>query len=223
MTKEKKEDEALKIFRSHKVVTMVNLVSLLNYSERTIKRRLRHWKAYTSYNHNSSFYVLPDIPEFDQYGIWKYRKIFFSKFGNLNKTLKGIIDQSAAGLNASEISDILGLSAYTFLSHFKNDSNLQRQQHNGRYIYFSKKPDIFEIQKIARDEKRKSIAQSDLPSDADSVIILAELIKHLKDTVEQLTRRARRRGIRVSTEKVRNLFDYHNLLKKTRDSQSSGH
>ncbi len=56
------------------------------------------------------------------------------------------------------------------------------------------------------------------------MIILAELIKqHLKDTVEQLTRRVRRRGIRVSTEKVRNLLDYHNLLKKTQDSQSSGH
>ncbi len=223
MSKEKNEDEALKIFRSLKVINMVKLVSLLNYSERTIKRRLKHWKAYTSYNHNSSFYVLPDIPKFDQYGIWKYKKIFFSNFGNLNKTLKGIIDQSAAGLKASEISDILGLPAYTFLSHFKNDPNLHREQQNGRYIYFSKKPNIFEIQKIERAKIRQSIAKLDLPSDSDSVIILAELIKHLKDTVEQLTRRVRRRGIRVSTEKVRNLLDYHNLLKKTQDFQSSGH
>ncbi|HDH04981.1 MAG TPA: hypothetical protein ENH01_04610 [Nitrospirae bacterium] len=202
---------------------MVNLVSLLNYSERTIKRRLKHWKAYTSYNYNSSFYVLPDIPEFDQYGIWKYRKIFFSKFGNLNKTLKGIIDQSVAGLTASEISDILGLSAYTFLSHFKNDPNLQRHQHNGRYIYFSKKPNIFEIQKTGRDEIRQSIAESDLPSDSDSVIILAELIKHPKDTIEQLTRRTRRKGIKVSIEKVRNLLVYLDLLKKTPDSQLFEH
>jgi len=52
-------------------------------------------------------------------------------------------------------------------------------------------------------------------------MILAALIKHPHDSLEQLTRRVRRRGIKVSMESVHNLLLTHDLLKKNQDSQSS--
>ncbi len=47
-------------------------------------------------------------------------------------------------------------------------------------------------------------------------MVLAEFIKHNKDSVEKLTRRVRRRGIEVSTHHVRNLLVDHGIGKKIR-------
>ncbi len=220
----KTNESVLKFFQSKRVMTTEELIAISKWSIPTVRRRMKGWHAYTSYNQNGRYYTLPAIPKFDQYGIWKYKKIFFSQKGNLKQSLINLVERSMTGRSAIESSNILGISAHTLLSHlYKNQQVIEREKHNGLYIYFSKNPDIYKKQKIERGKNLQNEAKETLPQDADSVIILAELIKHLKDTVEQLTRRVRRRGIRVSTEKVRNLLDYHNLLKKTRDSQSSGH
>ena len=127
------------------------------------------------------------------------------------------VDQSEAGLSASEISEILGLPAYTFLSHFKDTAHIQREKYHSVFIYFSKEPSVFEKQKKERDKLIRAGVMLDLPSDADAVIILATLIKHPGDTVDRLTRRVRRREIKVSTEQCRNLLISHDFLKKTTD------
>lgn len=223
MIQKKHETEALKKFRTQKVINLDKLVSLLKCSKRTIKRRLKCWGVCTSYNQNSSYYVLPDIPKFNQYGIWKYRKIFFSKYGNLKETFNSVIDQSVSGLDASEMSGILGLPAYTFLSHYKNDPNTEREKYNGLYIYFSKTPDIFKKQKREREEIILSKAAMDLPPAVEAVTILVEFIKHSQDNVDQLTHRVRRKGVKVSIAKIHSLLVYHNLLKKNPDFQSFEH
>lgn len=213
--KEKRLGKALKVFRSEKVMTVDELAALLMCSNRTVRRRLNEWRTYTSYNQNGRYYVLPNIPKFDEYGLWKFKKAFFSKNGNLKETLVSLVNQSRAGLSAFELSEILELPANTFLSHFTDTANIQRQKHKGLYIYFSKKPAAFEKQKRERKKLVRSTATLDLPSDGDAVIILVELIKHPRDSVDQLTRRVRRRGTKVSIEKCRNLLTYHDLLKKT--------
>lgn len=197
-------------------MTVDELAALLMCSNRTVHRRLNEWRTYTSYNQNGRYYVLPNIPKFDDYGLWKFKKAFFSKSGNLKETLVSLVDQSTAGLSSFELSEILDLPANTFLSHFTDTANIQRQKQKGLYIYFSKKPTAFEKQKRERKKLVRSKATLDLPSDGDAVIILVELIKHPKDSVDQLTRRVRRKGIKISIEKCRNLLIYHDLQKKTR-------
>lgn len=211
------------IFRNKKVITVNELSDFLKCSVPAARNRFKEWNTYTSFNKNGRYYVLPEIPKFDQYGIWKFRNICFSKYGNLKKTLIHIVNESQAGLSAFDMSEILCMPAHKFLSHFKTYQGFEREKYNGIYIYFSKEREVYEKQKKERQKINHSKAESDLPSDGDSVIILAELIKHLKDTVQQLTRRVRRRGINVSIEKVRNLLVYHDLLKKTQDFQSFGH
>jgi hypothetical protein len=216
----KQEDlkKTLDVFRNQKVMSMDKLIVLLNYSERTVQRRLKEWGTYTSYNQNGRYYVLPNIPEFNEHGLWKFKNAFFSKHGNLKETFAYLVNQSKAGLSAFEISDILALPAYTFLSHYKDSANIHREKHKGLYIYFSKDHAIFERQKREREERVRSRAILDLPSDADAVIILVTLIKHPNDSIEQLIRRVRRRGAKVSIEHGRNLLIYHDLLKKTTGS-----
>jgi len=148
--------------------------------------------------------------------LWKFKKAFFSKHGNLKETLVCIITQSKAGLCAFKISEILGLPAHTFLSHFKDIEHIHREKQKGLYVYFSKNPEIFEKQKIEREKRIRSKATLDLPSDGDAVIILVSLIKNPNDSIEQLVGRVRRKGIKVSIEKCRNLLIYHDIQKKTR-------
>jgi hypothetical protein len=116
------------------------------------------------------------------------------------------------------MSDILGLPAHTFLSHCKDSADIHREKYKGLYIYFSKDPVIFKKQKKEREKQVRSRAILDLPSDADAVIILVTLIKHPNDSIEQLTRRVRRGGVKVPIENCRNLLIYHDLLKKNTGS-----
>ncbi len=212
--KEKQIREALKFFRKQKVVTMNKLSTIMKCSERTIQRRLKNWGTYTSYNKNCRYYTLADIPRFNQYGLWKYRGIFFSKFGNLKETVISVVKQSEAGTSAHELSEIVGLPSYTFLSHFKNDPNIQRQKYSGVYVYFSRDPDEFDRQRWKRESIIQSAALYDLPSDADAIVILVELIKSPTDSIGQLARRVRRKGVQISTNKINNLLIHHGLFKK---------
>jgi len=212
--KEKRIIKALEVFKRKKVITMETLVEQMKCSERTIQRRLKKWGTYTSYNRNCRYYTLSDIPKFNQYGLWRFRDILFSKHGNLKETFIYIVNHSKAGMSAFEMSEIMGLPSYSFLSHFKNDPNIQREKHKGLYIYFSKDLNEFERQKHEREKLFQAKVELELPSDGDAIVILVELIKHQNDDVDQLTRRVRRRGVKISTEKVRNLLSYHGILKK---------
>ena len=77
--KEKQTKEVFKLFKKLKVLTIIKLTAILMCSERTIQRRLKSWGTYTSYNKNCRYYTLPDIPQFNHYGIWKYNLVSAQK------------------------------------------------------------------------------------------------------------------------------------------------
>jgi len=213
--KEKQTKEIFIKLKNQKVLTMLELTSILICSERTVQRRLKDWRAYTSYNKNGCYYTLPDIPRFNKYGIWKYKDIYFSKFGNLKNTVINVVKKSDAGLSAQELSDITGMSSYTFLSHFKNDVNIHREKHKGVYIYFSIEPFKLKMQRNERESIIHSNATLDLPTDVEAISILVELIKKPKANIDQLARGVRRNGTSISNEKIFNLLTYHGIEKKT--------
>lgn len=209
------EDLAIKAFRKRKVLSLRNLMSLLKCSVATARRRLAMWGARTSYNLNGRYYVLPDVPEFDENGLWKFDTKMFSQFGNLKQTVVSLVERSEAGLNTFEIGDLLNMSAHTFLSHFKDDLSLRREKSYGLYVYFSHKPETYQKQMTQREKNYSQQARKNLPTDAEAVIILVELIKHPHDSLAQLVGRAKRRGISVPLVKVRSLLAYHGILKKS--------
>lgn len=209
------DEDAINIFRKKKVLAIDELVSLLQCGIRTVRRRLKIWQARTSYNRNGRYYALPDIAKFDENGLWKCKKMFFSKFGNLRKTLVGVVERSGAGLNAFEIGELLGLPAHTFLSHFKENLSLRREKVHGLYVYFSNEAKIYDTQKLEREKRYSEQASGALPTDAEAIIILVELIKHPHDALAQLVGRVKRRGISVALVRVRSLLAYHGILKKS--------
>ena len=54
----------LRRWRRKKVITLSVLMEELRASLRTVRRRLKLWGALASFNHNSRFYTLPELPRF---------------------------------------------------------------------------------------------------------------------------------------------------------------
>ena len=102
------EKEVLQKFHTQKVLTVAQLKSLLHCSVPTVRNHLKSWGTLTSYNHNGRYYTLPGIPQFNEYGLWNYKNIRFSRFGTLKETVIHLIEASPHGLSAAELGDLLG-------------------------------------------------------------------------------------------------------------------
>ena len=215
-TVEKDKATGLEIFRKEKVTTLKGLAYLLHCCERTVQRRLKEWRAYTSYNRNGGYYVLPDIPKFDIHGLWRYKTISFSRYGNLKKTVIRLVHDSQAGLTGAEIGNLVDLSPRSFLSHFCSVEQLHREIVGNRFVYFSSDKEILARQKQKRQEAEARARLAELPMSTEAIDILVERIKHPHLSVEQLSVRLRKKGHRIAPEAIRNFFAYHGLLKKKR-------
>ncbi len=212
----------LKTFRKKKVLSTEQLTELLKCSVRTVQRRLQEWGSYRSFNKNGRFYVLPEISEFDRNGLWNYKGIFFSKYGDLRNTVISLVNKSEAGLSAKEIGELTGLLPRSFLSHFRDCPGIQREKHMGVYIYFAEASEIYSKQIKRRRDYEKQVAKSPitkLPSDADAVVILVQYIKHPDISIEELSKKVARKGRMFKSSVIRNFLEHHDLLKKTEDTR----
>ena len=222
VTRDPSQDaRAVKVFRKKKVLMIEELSGLLGSSLVTARRRLKQWKAYTSYNQNGRYYVLPDIAKFDTHGLWKHQGILFSQHGNLKQTVIALVKNSPAGLTGSQIGELVSLAPRSFLSHFRNESQLQREIIEGRFVYFASDKATCNQQKTFRQTPTNQ-ADRLAPTDAEAVVILVERIKHPGLPIEDLAKKLRKVGYRFSADAIRRFLDSHGLLKKTQAISSSG-
>ena len=199
-----------------RVFTLDQLMSSLKCSMPTARLKLRHWQAYTSYNQNSRYYALPTVPHFDENGLWFYKNIFFSKYGNLRDTVVHLINNSPSGLTGNEIGDLVHLSPRSFLHHFREVVGIQRQKVEGVYAYYSDDPDRYKVQ--VQNRSRATVCGGERLSDADAVIILAALIKKHGLGVEDIMKLPEVHWRNLPRAVIGEFLDRHDLLKKTPDT-----
>ena len=212
MINPERERNSLAEFLKKKVLNISELKELLQCSIPTVRNRLRAWRVYTSFNQNGRYYTLPRIPVFDEYGLWWYKQIGFSKHGNLKQTLIKIVRDSAVGLDASQIGRLLRLAPRSFLSHFRAVAGLHRESQRGRFIYFSDEPSILLKQKSRREQAAKR-ARAEIPSDAAAVAVFADLVKHPDSTLADCSKRLKRKGVAIAPGAIGNLLDRHGIKK----------
>jgi len=174
----------------------------------TVRIRLRAWRALTSYNQNGRYCTLPAVPTFDAYGLWRYQDIFFSRYGNLQQTVLQLVRLSPRGLEASQIGRLLGLDQRSFLSHFRGIPGLYRERRQKQFICFCDEPSVLVEQKQRR-ERGTEKALSEIPSDTEAVLVLADLIKHPDSTLQDCSLRLGRKGLDVEPQASGKLLDYH--------------
>ena len=156
----------LRRWRRNKVITLSELLEALRTSLRTARRRLKAWGALASFNHNSRFYTLPELPQFDEHGLWFHRAIGFSRHGHLPQSIVALVRQAPGGLTAAELGQRLRLDPRSFLWQFHQHPDLQREKHQGHYVYLAADPIVATRQKVVRSAALAPVA---LPSAAEVV------------------------------------------------------
>jgi hypothetical protein len=206
----------LRRWRRKKVTTLAEIRQQLQASVRTIRRRLQAWGALASFNHNSRFYTLPELPRFDEHGLWFHRDIGFSSHGHLPQTIVALVLQSPAGLSAAELGQRLRLDPRSFLWQFHQHPSLQREKVGGLYVYFAADPVLASRQKALRS------AAAPLPSAEESVAVLVRAIHHPEESSDQLAAALQSTYPHLSASSIVALFEHHQLtLKKTPPSAGS--
>ena len=206
--------KARQAFHRRKIMTLGEVAEFIHTSIHTARRRLKLWRAQNSYNRNGRYYTLPDVPEFDVHGLWHWRGVFFSQYGNLKQTVRELVRRSPAGLDAGELRTLVELDPRSFLSAFADDPRLRREKTQGRFVYYGSDPAVYTGQRQRREAL--SAKKGRQPTPFETVAILVEKIKHPALSNEALSRRLRKQKLLVEPETIQNLLVRHNLaVKKT--------
>ena len=214
----KKIDFARSTIKRDKVFTLNKLVSLLGCSSRTAQVKLKMWNAYTSYNQNGKYYTLPEIPDFDDCGLWRHQNVAFSKHGNLKKTIVHLVTSAPAGLSGRQLGERLGLLPQSFLHHFRNCPGIYREKHDGAYVYFADSTERYEKQV---QQRRSIICQVPLAkiSDPEAIVILVAVIKYHGISAEDILITPEVKKSKLSKRAIQGFLEYHGLVKKIPGSQ----
>lgn len=208
----KTKDKLLAEFREKIVMSLNELMELFNCSPATVHRYLKKWGSFNSLNFNNRYYVLKDIPVFDEFGIWIYNGISFSKYGNLTKTIIGLVDNSKSGMNASEISERVASGAHTILTSLTEKGLLIRLKKPGGYMYFSSDPNIRKEQEQYINYRESSFTAH--LSLEKAIAVLIEKIRNPELEPAQLAVLLRKRGVVVQETAISSFLSLHGLSKK---------
>lgn len=200
-------------WRRKKVITLPELKQQLKTSLRTLRRRLNDWGALASFNHNSRFYTLPELPQFDAHGLWFHRAIGFSSHGHLPQTIVALVHQSPGGLTAAQLGHHLRLDPRSFLWQFHQHPALQREKYQGLYVYFAADPALAARQKAIRSA---ALATVSLPSAEEAIAVLVQAIQHPDHSPERLATDLHATYPHLSAQAIVALFAHHHLTLKKR-------
>lgn len=205
--------DALQAFAQKKVLTRPELLRACGCSTMTAWRILHREGYLTSYNHNAKYYTLARIPRFDEQGLWAYQGIRFSKWGTLSKTVVGLVEQSPAGMTASELEKALHVpNLKPLLTRLAGQAQMQRAEIGGSLVYlaveFARGQQQFQGRE--REVVAKRAAES-LPALAEINALLVAMIRHPQDTPRQWARRLSRQGIRLKTGQIQAVIDHYRL------------
>ena len=139
-------------------------------SPRTVFRKLAELEALNSYSHRGKYYTLKSIARFTAQGLWRFRSVCFSRFGNLLETAEAFVQQSDTGYSAGELKEMLGVKTKHALTQLVRDGRLQREKMGAAYVYFSAEKSQARRQRQARNIHAKASSASVIVSNPDLAI-----------------------------------------------------
>jgi hypothetical protein len=217
----KKEQKLVDGLRKRKVATMRHLQHQFQVSHMTVFRALKKEGYHTSYNRNAAYYTLADVPEFDDWGLWAYRDIRFSRFRSLPDTLVALVEKAPAGLTCGEFEERLQTQVANLLSRLVRDGRLQRQRLPGRQVvYLSPEPQQGPRQWEQRQQQLRAVAavtQAGLPAGCSAALVidvLRQMILAPDDDPPSWARQLKAQGRPVTAKQVRRVQHHYALEKK---------
>ena len=143
MTQRYRTEALSKLLKKRKIATMAELKQALGTdADATVFRKLKLISARSSYSHRGRYYTLDSIPQFDEWGLWTFRDVHFSKYGTLLNTAQTLVESSLDGFLASELEILLQVSVKDALRKLTQNGRLTRDRRSGRYLYCAADPTI---------------------------------------------------------------------------------
>ena len=221
-----REQKVVNWMKKRKVVTMRQLRNQFHLSHMTVVRALRKHGYYTSYNHNASYYVLRDLPTFDEWGLWAYRNIRFSRHGTLTQTIVALVEDASAGWTVRELEERLEVKVGNLASRLVHEGLVQREILPGRQaVYLASDAKVGRRQYKNRQKQLQPPPRdrTQLPRDCSPTVVI-EILRQMvvADDVSpaQLARQPKNRGVPVTADKVRRVIEHYALEKKRRTTRS---
>jgi hypothetical protein len=201
------------LFVQKKCWTIADICETFDYAPISIKRFLKQMGYYSSFTHNSKWYTLCSIPEFNKDGIWFYEGIGFSKHGNLTQTILHFIHQSRHGLTSRHLFEKLSVSTNAVLNHMYKAGSLERLKTRKGFFYFSgdavqKKHQMSRLQMLLAEEKKPKVLSAQA-----AVYVLTEFIKQPQASFAELSRAVAKKQVLATPEMIAQLFAEHDIKK----------
>jgi len=131
-------DDLRQFFSEHKIATIDQLKAIMGNPARcTVFRKLDQLQYLSSYSHRGKYYTLQSVARFSAQGLWNFKSVWFSRFGNLLQTAEALVHNSQAGYNASELQDIVQVKTKHALVQLVRDRRLQREIFDSVFVYLS--------------------------------------------------------------------------------------
>lgn len=186
---------------------------------RTLQRKIKSCNLLTSYNQNARFYTAPSLCHFNHYGIWNFKQILFSKYGNLFETIIALIDKSIGGYTGKELAIIIEVKADDALHVMWLKERIQRQKTGSSHVYFSKQEDLFKQQLSAREQQTPAAMETlALPDYQRTIAVLVEIIWQDSIVAEKLQKGIAKRNFELSIAEIEAVMEHYQLKKKRNKS-----
>lgn len=147
--------------KRRKIATFEQLQTALGNPARcTIFRKLQELEYLSSYSHRGKYYTLRSIARFSALGLWDYRSVWFSRYGNLLDTAEALVHQSKAGYSATELKEVLHVKTKHALTQLVRSGQIQRERFDSIYVYLSGEDHVANQQRKARRAHIKGSSSS---------------------------------------------------------------
>jgi len=214
------------LFHHQHVADLKAISAALETSSRmSVFRRLSELGYFTSYSHNSRYYTLRDIPQFDADGLWQYQSVCFSRHGSLKATLEHMVEGADAGRTHHELRVRLQVRVHNMLLDLVESRRLSREVIVGRYyLYVSADPERATSQLSLRRQQQEALAKPIRESPTSVVVeVLLDVIQGAKvrPDAARVAERLAARGLPVTIDQIETIFGSYGVKKTASHSRRS--
>ena len=202
------------LFRRRLIIDMQTLQRLCKgRSKRSLFRDLSSLGYFSSYSHAGKFYTLTNIPNFDEYGLWHYKDVSFSKNGTLKSTIRFLVEDSMVGFTHRELTMLLRVRVQNTLNDLTENSAISRERLGNVFLYISADKKEGTLQ-IAQRRKQIDGTYQIRPLDLHATIeVLLELLRSEDWHPRKISDQLQAKGFPIKKVQVEEVLAMYNLKK----------
>ena len=211
-----------RMIRASKVSTFDAMLARMACSTITLRRDLNALNGITSYTHRGTYVTLPDIPAFDETGMWFCKGVGFTTFKNSFELIVHTINEAKNGITREELEARLRIKISKQIQILMAKGRLHRVKRGAKYYYLSAA--------LAKDKNRQiELLGADIEEHIDKKVSLTDLVTVLKAVlveheidIKNLKKLVRKHSLDVPVQKVEHLILQYDLTSKKKHSTFYG-